>query len=451
MKQNGVVEISINAMTYFICKLPIKFSIKLFFVLLFSLNIQLLYAQPVENKSKIETERKEIQKEIKEIEDVYSKVKGEKKQLVGQLSLIEKKINLQNKYINNISKELRYINDDIYLSNIEIYRLQKLLDTLKQQYARSVTYAYKNRSTYDYLNFIFSANSFNDASKRIEYLKSYRAYREQQVDNIYKTSKQLAVRKDEQLGKRKVKDGALKNQTAQAQVLVVQKKEKDKVISGLKSKEKDLEKQLTAKRKKDRELKNIVDAIIKREILAAKNKNAIAEKAGAATKSAGGATSTIASGLSKEKSTVVFNSEVDLKLTAGFENNRGKLPWPVDEGYVCMHFGPYQVGDTKLKGENSGTTICTPNAGVSVKSVFEGEVFAVFNIADTKGVMIRHGKYFTIYSNLLSVIVSKNMIVKTGQTIGKLAVDEMEESGGKLEFVMMIETKKVNPEIWLRK
>ena len=236
MKQNGLVEISINTMTYFIYKWPIKVSIKLFFVLLFSLNIQLLYAQPVENKSKIETERKEIQKEIKEIEDIYSKVKGQKKQLVGQLSLIEKKINLQNKYINNISKELRYINDDIYLSNIEIYRLQKLLDTLKQQYARSVTYAYKNRSTYDYLNFIFSANSFNDASKRIEYLKSYRAYREQQVDNIYKTSKQLAVRKAEQLGKRKVKDGALKNQTAQAQVLIVQRKEKDKVISGLKSK-----------------------------------------------------------------------------------------------------------------------------------------------------------------------------------------------------------------------
>ena len=169
----------------------------IFFSLFFTLTS---LAQPVENKSQIEKERQEIQKDIKELEGVYDKVKGQKKQEVGKLNLLQKKINLQHKYINNINKELRYIGEDIYRSNLEVYRLQRLLDTLKMQYARSVTYAYKNRSTYDFLNFIFSASDFNDASKRIAYLKSYRVYREQQVANIKETSILIEKRKKEQIG-----------------------------------------------------------------------------------------------------------------------------------------------------------------------------------------------------------------------------------------------------------
>jgi murein DD-endopeptidase MepM/ murein hydrolase activator NlpD len=127
------------------------------------------------------------------------------------------------------------------------------------------------------------------------------------------------------------------------------------------------------------------------------------------------------------------------------------MPWPVDQGYVCIHYGLYQIGETKLKGDNPGITICTPRPGINAKSVFEGEVESVFNIGDIKAVMIRHGKYFTIYSNLSSVNVAKGTHVKTGQVIGKVAVDEDDGEGGKLEFVLMIESKNINPEPWLRK
>ena len=162
-----------------------------------------LLAQQTEDKTQLEKERQEIQKEIKEIQDLQNKVKGQKKQIVGQYNLIDRKIKLQNRYIANINKQLRFIDDDIYLSNVEIFRLGRQLDTLKAQYARSVVYAYKNRSTYDFLNFIFSANSFNDAIKRVAYLKSYRAFREQQVNTIKETQVKLAKRKVEQLGKKK--------------------------------------------------------------------------------------------------------------------------------------------------------------------------------------------------------------------------------------------------------
>ena len=420
---------------------------------IFALFSGFLLAQQPEDKAQLEKERLEIQREIKEIQNEYDKVKGKTKQMIGQYNLVDRKMKLQNKYISNISRELRLIDNDIYLSNVEIYRQSRLLDTLKAQYARSVVYAYKNRSNYDFLNFIFSANSFNDAIKRVAYLKSYRAYREQQVNTIKETQQLIAKRKEEQIGKKKQKDEVLKNQTEQAKVLEVQKKEKDVVLTQLKSQEKDLQKQLAAKKKKDRDLQNAITSIINREIAAAKKKAAdeAAKNAKPVTTDPAATNNTaINTKPNVAKSTVVFNTEADLKLNAGFENNRTKLPWPVDQGYVCVHYGPYQIGD-KLKGDNPGITICTPQPGINVKSVFDGEVISVFNIGDSKSVMIRHGKYFTVYSNLSSVNVAKGATISTGQSIGKVAIDEEEGQGGKLEFLLMIENKKINPESWLRK
>ena len=184
------------------------------------------FSQSVEDKARMERERQAIQQEIKEIQSVYSKVKSKQKESIGQLSLLQKKLALQDKYINNINKEIKIVSDEIYLSNLEVNRLQRQLDTLKNQYEKSVVYAYKNKSTYDYLNFIFSSNSFNDALKRVSYLKSYRSYRQQQVANIIQTQKQIEERKQQLLGKKTQKSSALKNQTQQLQVLAEQKKRK---------------------------------------------------------------------------------------------------------------------------------------------------------------------------------------------------------------------------------
>lgn len=407
-----------------------------------------------EDKAQLEKERQDIQNEIKQINGVLSSVKGKKKQIVGQYNLIDRKIKLQNKYINTINKEIRLIDDDLYLSNVEIFRLSKLLDTLKAQYSRSVVYAYKNRSNYDYLNFIFSANSFNDAIKRITYLKSYRAYREQQVNTIKETQALITRKKEAQLGKKRQKDDALKDQTVQARELEGQKREKDVVLKELKSQEKDLEKQLASKKKKDRELQGAITSIINREIAAAKKKaadEAAKNKPVIINRTTPNNNNVTNNAKPIVRESVVFNTEADLKLNAGFENNRMKLPWPVDQGSVCVHFGPYQIGDTKLRGDNPGITICTSQPGGNVKSVFDGEVVSVFNIGDSKSVMIRHGKYFTVYSNLSSVNVAKGAEVKTNQSIGRVGANEEEGEGGKLEFLLMQENKKLNPESWLHK
>lgn len=136
----------------------------------------------------------------------------------------------------------------------------------------------------------------------------------------------------------------------------------------------------------------------------------------------------------------------DVALNSSFEKNKRKLPWPVDKGFVGITFGRNVVNG--LAFDSPGISIITPASGASVKAVFEGEVAAVYNLGDAMAITIRHGKYFTTYSNLSSVSVSKRDVIQTGQVIGKTAEAE-EGTGGQVDFILMIETKNVNPEPWL--
>lgn len=178
-------------------------------------------------------------------------------------------------------------------------------------------------------------------------------------------------------------------------------------------------------------------AIVRREVEAAKKRAAEEAKANAAANTNTSANSTSGTNVTTSNpSTSLTNpttiktsssgsyldlNESDVKLNSEFALNRGKLPWPVDNGYVCIRFGPYTIEGTSLKGYNHGITICSPQAGVPVKSIFNGEVVGVFNSGGEMNVTIRHGKYFTTYSNLSSVSVKKGETVKTGQTLGRWA------------------------------
>ncbi|HUM65524.1 MAG TPA: hypothetical protein PLV32_06765, partial [Chitinophagaceae bacterium] len=208
---------------------------KIFLTLIAFLVTAGLALAQTDEKAELEREREEIQKELKQIQDMYNKVRGQTKQSLGQLNMLARKVTLQERYISSINKELRLIDDDLYRSNLEIYRLQKQLDTLKSEYARTIVYSYKNRSSFDYINFIFSANSFNDAIRRVAYLKSYRAYREQQVATINETQQLIARRQEQQIARKQERNKALEDRTVQRNTLAEQKKEKDGVVSELKS------------------------------------------------------------------------------------------------------------------------------------------------------------------------------------------------------------------------
>ncbi len=422
------------------------------FLLLLSFPVLLASAQPTGDKAALEAERKEIQRELDEIQQQYDQVKSQKKQTLGQLNLLTRKIQLQEKYLNSINREIRNLEDNIYLSEVEITRLNRQLDTLRVQYARSVAYTYRYRSNYDYINFIFSASNFNDALRRMDYLRTYRAYREKQVANIEGHQRLLAARKKEQLVRKEEKNQVLTVQAKKVAELGQERKQKDAVVNQLKSKEREFQKQIAAKKKRDRELLNSINAIVRREIEAAKAK---AKTSTPKPSDPNPVDKRTDEGLTRRNNPTTKPNYLDLtardvELNSGFQNNRGRLPWPVDNGVVTSNFGPNKIENTLLTFDNPGISISTPNTGMPVKAIFDGDVIGVFNLGDGMAVTIRHGKYFTTYSNLTSVTVSKGASVKTGQSIGKTGRSE-EGGGGQVDLILMVETTNIDPKPWLRR
>ena len=406
-------------------------------------------AQGTADKDELQKQRLQLKREIEETEKILNETRNTAKVSIGDLNTINKRINLQDNVIDNITGQLRYIENDIYKSQRDVNRLSKVLDTLKQEYAKSMVYAYKTRDNYDFLNFIFSASSFNDAIKRVTYLKSYRTYREMQGDNILRTQSLLQLRINELSGNKQKKNIVLQEKSKEMSELEKQQKEKQTIVNKLKGRQKELAAQINNKKKQDAKLKNLITIMIKREVENAR-KRAEAErlataKANPDTK-AGNATTKTTTRPSKTAS-VLVSSEADRVLDASFERNRGSLPWPVS-GEVLIHYGTYTIPDTKIRGENPGVTIGT-QVGSSVKAVFEGEVTLVTYIEDKQAVFIKHGKYFTVYSNLSSVNVQRGQKVKTSEVIGKAGAND--DGRGEVLLILMKESNNVNPELWLRK
>lgn len=432
-----------------------------------SVSVALFAQQQPGSSDELKKKQAEIQREIDELRSTLKVTKKNTKAGLLQLAMVQKKLRLREQAIGNISQQINYIEGTIGKSKNEIARLKTELDTLKQQYAKSIVYAYKNRSNYDFLNFIFSAASFNDALRRVQYLRAYRLYREEQASTIKNTQTLLHDKIAGLENSRKEKDAVLQKQEKQKGELEDEKKEKNEILSKLKAREKEISKELTSKQKADQKLKVAIRAAIDREIKIARDKalaearaREAAEAAEAAKKAAAepkATTPATAAPLAKAEpkkevkkaSGSVFESTPEgSRITGSFESNKGRLSWPIEKGNVKIHFGTYAIEGTKLRGNNPGITLAT-EAGAVVKAVFEGEVSRIFDIDGNWSVLVRHGKYFTVYSNLSSVSVAKDQKVTTGQMLGRAA--ENDDGNGEIEFLLMQENRNLDPESWIRR
>ncbi len=437
----------------------------IFSIVLFSAVTLPSFAQ---TREELEKQRQQLRKEIEETEKQLNSNKAKTKESLLQWKLINNKVELQDKVINNINKDLRILDNNIYTIQKDVKRYDRLLDTLKQEYAKSMVYAYKNRSNYEFLNFIFSASNFNDAIKRITYLKSYRNYQEIQGENILRTQELRKNRIADLSGTKKQKSVTLQGQSKELATLAAQQKEKDRILAELKKQGKTLNNQISAKKKQMQKVNNAIASAIKKAQAEAR-KEAIAkaaaedrrkkdaEKATAKTTpketpnaASGSPTRSVAApkaaAPAKKVESVLLNAE-NTALNNSFEKNRGALPWPVDRGYVLMHYG-----NNKLP---SGSDIVLSNVTISadvgsaVKVVFDGTVSTVQSIDDMQVVIIQHGKYFTTYSNLSSVSVQRGQDVRTGQVIGKVGANF--DGVGAVDFYMSNESSNFDPEKWLRR
>lgn len=340
---------------------------------------------------------------------------------------------------------------------------------MKVQYAKSIVYAYKNRSNYDFLNFLFSAGNFNDAIKRLSYLKTYRQYREQQAGRIKKANEVLDAKAKSLTVKRGDKKNALTEQNDQMNELEQDKRKKDQALNAIKSQESQLAGTIAKKEKQRKQNADNINRIIREEIAAAKRreqerlkaealarqKAADAAKAANQNNTANTTTTpakTVASSAPPKKTqrapSVLEQTPEGLVTSQEFEKNRGSLPWPVSQGTITIPFGNYTIPGTGIKGVSDGITIET-GKGATVKTIFEGEVISVYAIGGNQTVIIKHGKYFTTYANLGSVSVSRGQKVTTGQAIGSAGEDD----DGTPEVELRVDTEHgpMNPAAWIRR
>ena len=426
----------------------------IFIIALFSLMGMQSLAQQ-ETREELEKQRAQLKREMEQTQKLLNTNKAKTKENLVQWKLINDKVNLQNRIIDNISRDINLLDNNIYTNQKDINRYNKLLDTLKEEYAKSMVYAYKNRSNYDFLNFIFSAASFNDAIRRIAYLKYYRSYREKQGENILRTQELRRQRITELGSIKERKNDVLKTKDKEMGALETQKQEKDRIMNELKKQGKELNTQLSAYKKQMKKVDNAIAAAINRALNEARK--AAAKKA-AESRETGKATATTSNPATKSVSTpakkepkktpesVLLNAE-NIALNENFIKNKGSLPWPVDKGVTIMHFGPNQLpSGTRI--DLTGITVAT-DIGSNVKSVFDGVVSNIVFIEDMQVIIIQHGKYFTTYSNLSSVSVQRGQNVKTGQVIGKAAANL--DGIGAIDFYINDEKNNIDPERWLKR
>ena len=413
-------------------------------------------------QQELEKQRQQLKREIEQTQQLLDKNKKTSKEVFSTLALVNRKLNLQGNVIENISKDINLLDNTISKSQKDVHKLQVLLDTLKQEYAKSMVYAYRNRSNSDFLNFIFSASNFNDAIKRITYLKSYRNYREMQGENILRTQQLLMERIDELSGNKKKKRQVLQTQSKELSVLESQQEEKKQLLKTLKAQGKELNNQIAAKKKQMRKVSNAIAAAIRRaQDMARKEafakaredksrRDAEAKKNVAVNKANANPAAKPANSRAIKSiipASVLLGSDADVKLNANFISNRGALPWPVDKGYMIMRFGPQKL-DIGVIVDNPGITIGS-DIGAPVKALFDGEVASVTNIDEMQLVVLKHGAYFTTYSNLSGVNVSRGQSVHTGQVLGRVAAND--EGIGSIDLIISNEKGNLNPEGWLRR
>jgi septal ring factor EnvC (AmiA/AmiB activator) len=404
-----------------------------------------------ETREDLEKQRAQLKKEMDQTQKLLNSNKSKTKENLVQWKLINDKLNLQNRLIENINKDINLLDNNIVSNQRDINRYNKLLDTLKEEYARSMVYAYKNRNSYDFLSFIFSAASFNDAIKRVAYLKYYRAYREKQGENILRTQELRKQRINELGSIKEKKTEVLEIKDREMASLETQKGEKDKIVSDLKKQGKDLNNQLAAFKKQSAKVERAIAAAIKKARDDARKASITRAKENTNTDTKPEVKSVTAAvkkpGAAKAREIMILNAE-DAKLNENFIKNKGSLPWPVDKGIPILHFGA-NILQSGTKIDVACVTVAT-EVGSSVKAIFDGEIATIAFIEDMQMVIIQHGKYFTTYSNLSSVSVKSGQTITTGQVIGKAAANL--DGVGAIDLYLSDERgNNIDPEKWLRR
>jgi septal ring factor EnvC (AmiA/AmiB activator) len=382
-----------------------------------------------QSKSELEKQKKQLLNDIEFTNKLLNQTEANKKATLGELNLLSSKINKRQELINTILREVDLIQAQIDETKGIVKSLEDDLKRLKDEYGRMLYYAYKNQSQYDRLMFILSSEDFNQAYKRVKYFQQYSKHRQQQVRAIEETRIVLESRTEE-LANKKMKMAYLVEDKEKEKIqLSTEKEEQGEMVKTLNQKESELKKDLNQKQRDAKKLETAIARIIEEEIRKAKAK---AAKTGGTTTKSGFAL-----------------TPKELELSGKFSDNQGKLPWPSERGVITSSFGEHPHPTLPaIKIENNGIDITT-DKNTKARAVYEGTVSAVVSIPGAhKAVIMRHGEFLSVYSNLEDVNVKMGDRLTVKQDMGTV-VTSREDGKTMLHFEIWKGATKLNPAKWI--
>ncbi len=417
---------------------------KRFFYLLFFFCMVLGMQAHAQSSADLKRKKEALTREIEELNRTLNKTSSSKKLSLKQIRDLNSKIRLREQKINTINSEINLLDNQINQNTKTVINLQSQLNQLKKEYAGMLRFEQRNQSAYSNLMFVFAADNFNQAYKRLKYLQQFTQYRKKQANYIQGTQHDLNVKIVALDQNKEEKTNLLNDQQKEKQTLGKEKNTQTKVLSGLTKQEKQLKQELSKKQRESIQLNRALQAAVAREIDAERKKAEAAAKVDADKAKSENRTATtkpVAKG-----SSILSATPESAKLSSDFLDNRGRLPWPVVNGNITESFGNHSYG-ANVTIANNGVDIRS-NPGATVRAVFSGEVRRVFSVGATFAVMIRHGEYFTIYSNLKSTSVAAGQKVSVKQSLGVVATDPSDDST-EVHFELWKGGTPLNPAGWL--
>jgi murein hydrolase activator len=398
------------------------------------------YPQTVKDKEKLQQTKKKLEEEIRYTTDLLNKTQKNKQASVNKLQILAKQIRSREALIIAINRELNDVQATMTYDSIQIGKMSKQLHDLKSEYARMIYYAYRTMNGHNRLMFIFSARDFNQAYQRLKYYQQYASYRRSQACRIEGTQQAINAHRKELEQTMNQKQNLVASKQSEKQKLDREKSEKAEAVKELSAKEKQLLATLQTKQQAARNLESAIEKLIAEDIRASaeRMRKKEAKENKPVSKSKGAVNHTAMDFTAKE-----------MELSSTFSANRGRLPWPCDQGFVSGSFGEHAHPVLEhVKVKNNGIDIMTEH-GSSVRSVFGGKVSRVMTFPGINNVVIiRHGEYLTVYSNLDEVTVRDGQEVVVKQIIGKVHSNSGDQKS-ELHFELWRGKVIQNPEDWL--
>jgi septal ring factor EnvC (AmiA/AmiB activator) len=448
-----------------------KFVISLFFFII----VPFVHCQT--NSKTLKQEQQKIENKIQKTKSLLKKVKNNSEQSLNALKLINNQINSREELVRIYDNQVQMANLQLTEKNQTISQLKQRIVNLKKQYRAMLIYAYMHRSNFSGIMYILSSSNYNEAIKRNNYLKIVAELQKKQFAIVLQNQKKINGEIKNIITVKNEKKIVINEKKKETGLIETDKKTKEATFNKYKKEEEKLFVQLKSEENKKQELKQRISEAIKKEILVEQKKQAdkiIEEKAKkdklakekvkklaedkkiTSSKEKTNGSSSVDKNIKNTEnpvSTVYIEPQETIKMDKNFQFNKGKLPWPVSSGSITERYGrnPHPTLNGVVTNNNGIDITCSE--GSSVRAVFEGEVTSVFNIPGAgKVIIIKHGNYRSVYSNINENYVKIGAKVSTKQNIGSLIKDG-DFSVCHLEIHQVINgvTQSLNPSLWISK